>query len=339
MRAEETLLEVTDLRTHFKTKGGVLKAVDGVSFSLKRGRTLCIVGESGSGKTVSSLSIMRLIDSPGRIVGGRIAFKGRDLLALREREIEAVRGNEIAMIFQDPMTSLNPSFKIGRQIAESMIVHRGLSEAAARERAIELMGQVGIPDAAARYDDYPHQFSGGMRQRVLVAGAIACDPELLIADEPTTALDVTIQMQILKLLRCIQRQLGSALVLVTHDLGVVAAMADEVMVMYAGRIVEFGPVRSIFKAPRHPYTRGLLQSVVRLEDDHDSALQPIPGLPPNLAHLPDGCSFWPRCSQATELCQRSDPVLRHSAAGERVACHLAVLDEPTEMQAPGGAPT
>ncbi len=317
-----TLLEVRNLCTQFNLKHGLLKAVDGLSFSLKRGRTLCIVGESGSGKTVTALSLMGLVDPPGRIVDGQVLFKGRDLRGLSDGQMEALRGNEIAMVFQDPMTSLNPSYRIGRQIAEGMIVHLGLEEAEARRQAITLMGQVGIPDPAERYDDYPHQFSGGMRQRVLIAGAIACEPDLLIADEPTTALDVTIQMQILKLLRQIQRRLGSALVLVTHDLGVVAAMADDVMVMYAGRMVEFGPVRAIFEQPQHPYTKCLLRSVVRLEDGRDSALKPIPGLPPNLAELPKGCSFQPRCEFAVERCMQESPDLRTGPNGNQVACHL-----------------
>lgn len=322
MPAEDVILEVRSLRTQFAMRHGVLKAVDDPSFSLRRGRTLCIVGESGSGKTVTALSIMRLIDPPGRIVEGRALFKGRDLLSLSEDEIQRIRGDQMAMIFQDPMTSLNPSFPIGQQIAEGMIVHLGLDEKKAKEQAIELMGQVGIADPQERYGDYPHQFSGGMRQRVLIAGAIACDPELLIADEPTTALDVTIQMQILKLLRRIQRRLGSALILVTHDLGVVAAMADEVMVMYAGRMVEYGPVGSLFEAPQHPYTQGLLRSVVRLEDHHDRELAPIPGLPPDLAALPPGCSFRPRCELAMAHCADRYPDFRLGPSGNPVACHL-----------------
>jgi len=318
----EILLEVDGLETRFASRRGSVKAVDGLSFRLRRGRTLCIVGESGSGKTVSSLSLMRLIEPPGRITGGRVLFKGRDLLALPEPEMEAVRGDEMAMVFQDPMTSLNPSFRIGRQIAESLMVHKALGPAEARRCALALMAQVGIPDPEARYDSYPHQFSGGMRQRALIAGAIACDPELLIADEPTTALDVTIQLQILKLLRGIQRRLGSALILVTHDLGVVAAMADEVMVMYAGRMVEYGSVEAIFEAPQHPYTQGLLRSMVRLEERRDSPLQPIPGLPPSLAELPAGCSFHPRCAQAFGPCGVEEPALRAGPRGDPVACHL-----------------
>ena len=328
MNTGEELLRVENLQTHFKLKHGVLKAVDGLSFSLERGKTLCIVGESGSGKTVSSLSVMRLIDPPGRIAGGRILFKGEDLLAFDEKRMESLRGDQIAMVFQDPMSSLNPSFRIGPQIAEGMMLHRGLGQEEARLKAIEIMGQVGIPDPAARYRDYPHQFSGGMRQRVLIAGAIACDPDLLIADEPTTALDVTIQAQILKLLKEIQASLGSALILVTHDLGVVAAMADEVMVMYAGKMVEHGPVTQIFESPQHPYTKGLLDSVVRLEDTPESPLQPIPGLPPDLVDLPGGCSFRPRCPLAQEICAASFPGLRRCAGGQEVACHLVEGENP-----------
>jgi oligopeptide/dipeptide ABC transporter ATP-binding protein len=319
----DALLRVEGLQTQFKQKHRVLRAVDGLSFTLERGKTLCIVGESGSGKTVSSLSLMRLIDPPGRIAAGKIVFKGQDLLTLSEQQMEAVRGNQIAMVFQDPMTSLNPSFRIGPQIAEGMMLHLGLSQEAAKAKAIEIMARVGIPDPAARYNDYPHQFSGGMRQRVLIAGAIACDPDLLIADEPTTALDVTIQAQILKLLKEIQKSLGSALILVTHDLGVVAAMADDVMVMYAGKMVEHGPVAQIFDAPQHPYTQGLLRSVVRLEDSPEEPLQPIPGLPPDLADLPTGCSFRARCPLAQDICSRSYPTLRRTAGGQQVACHLA----------------
>jgi len=323
MTSGETLLEVRGLCTEFKTKAGILKAVDGVTFSLLPGRTVGIVGESGSGKTVTALSIMRLVDLPGRIVAGEVNYKGRDLLKLSEAEIEALRGDEIAMIFQDPMTSLNPVFRIGRQIAEGLITHQGFNEHEARRQTIELMSQVGIPEPELRYDDYPHQFSGGMRQRVLIAGAIACEPALLIADEPTTALDVTIQTQILKLIRSIQRRLGSALMLVTHDLGVVAAMADDVVVMYAGRIVECGSVEQIFHHPRHPYTQGLLRSLVRLEDARDSPLNPIPGLPPNLSELPTGCSFHPRCPVAEARCRVDVPVLKSTPGATSAACLLA----------------
>ncbi len=331
MPDDEVILEVEDLRTQFKLKHSTLKAVDGLSFSLRAGRTLCIVGESGSGKTVTSLSLMRLIDPPGKIVGGRLIYRGRDLMQLSEREMEEIRGDRIAMVFQDPMSSLNPSFRVGEQIAEGLIAHKGLGQEAARRETIALMGRVGIPEPEARYRDYPHQFSGGMRQRVLIAGAIACEPDLLIADEPTTALDVTIQAQILRLLREIQTSTGSSLILVTHDLGVVAAMADEVMVMYAGKMVEYGTVETIFAAPAHPYTKGLLSSLVRLDDTRESDLQPITGLPPDLAKLPGGCSFWPRCPLAETACRETEPSLRAGGAGHLVACHLA---EPVAQDAP-----
>jgi oligopeptide/dipeptide ABC transporter ATP-binding protein len=316
-------LHVEDLRTYFELDAGTLRAVDGVSFTLSSGRVLCIVGESGSGKSATALSIMRLIDPPGRIVGGRVLFKGQDLMRLPEREMEALRGNRIGMVFQNPMTSLDPSFRIGEQIAETLITHERLAAAAARRRAIELLRLVGIPDAERRYDDYPHQFSGGMRQRVLIAAAIACKPDVLIADEPTTALDVTIQAQILRLLADLQRRLGSAMVLITHDLGVVAAMADEVLVMYAGRVVEIADVDTVFHAPKHPYTWGLLQSLVRLEDARDTPLQPIAGAPPSLIDLPPGCPFRPRCAHAIERCATDAPALAAIGNGHRVACHLA----------------
>ncbi len=317
-----TILQVENLRTHFTTRRRVIKAVDGLSFGLEAGKTLCIVGESGSGKTVTSLSIMRLVDLPGRIVDGRILYRGTDLLALDEAEMEKIRGDRIGMVFQDPMTSLNPAFRIGDQIAEGMLSHQKIDKAEARRRTIELLSRVGIPHPEARYGDYPHQFSGGMRQRVLIASAIACRPEILIADEPTTALDVTIQAQILKLLKEVQRDLNSALVLVTHDLGVVAAMADYVMVMYAGRMVEYADVETIFAQPRHPYTRGLLDSLIRLEDTREAELTPIPGIPPDLSRLPRGCSFAPRCPSAIGTCVESFPQLRGRTGGHQVACHL-----------------
>ena len=323
----ETILRVESLKTHFATRRGTLKAVDGLSFSLEAGRTLCIVGESGSGKTVTSLSIMRLIDPPGRIVEGRILYRDRDLMGLSEPEMEKIRGDRIGMVFQDPMTSLNPAFRIGDQIAEGMLIHQDIDREAAHTRTLELLSQVGIPHPEARYGDYPHQFSGGMRQRVLIAAAIACRPDILIADEPTTALDVTIQAQILKLLKAIQADLNSAMILVTHDLGVVAAMADQVMVMYAGRMVEYGDVTAIFERPRHPYTQGLLASLIRLEDSRDVELSPIPGLPPDLIDLPAGCSFAPRCRHAEARCAREYPAPRPGPEGYPVACHLIATDE------------
>jgi oligopeptide/dipeptide ABC transporter ATP-binding protein len=316
------LLRVEDLRTYFEVDAGTLRAVDGVSFTLSSGRVLGIVGESGSGKSATALSIMRLIDPPGRIVGGRVLFKDTDLTRLPEREMEGLRGNRIGMVFQNPMTSLDPSFCIGEQIAETLVTHERSAPAEARLRAVELLRLVGIPDAERRYDDYPHQFSGGMRQRVLIAAAIACKPDVLIADEPTTALDVTIQAQILRLLADLQRRLGSAMVLITHDLGVIAAMADEVLVMYAGRVVELADVDTIFHSPKHPYTWGLLQSLVRLEDARDKPLQPIVGTPPNLIDLPPGCPFRPRCAHAIERCATDAPTLAAIGGGHRVACHL-----------------
>jgi oligopeptide/dipeptide ABC transporter ATP-binding protein len=320
--ATEPLLRVAGLKTHFFLKHGVLKAVDGVSFELHPGRVLCIVGESGSGKSATALSIMRLIDPPGRIVEGSIRFQGGDLMRFSEREMEEVRGDRIGMVFQNPMTSLDPSFRIGDQIAETILTHEQVTQEEAHNRAVELLRLVGIPDAARRYGDYPHQFSGGMRQRVLIAAAIACKPDVLIADEPTTALDVTIQAQILKLLADLQQRLGSAMILITHDLGVVAAMADEVAVMYGGRIVEHGDVDTIFHAPKHPYTWGLLQSLVRIEDSRESVLQPIPGAPPNPIGLPPGCAFRPRCRHALERCGVETPALADVGSCHRVACHL-----------------
>ncbi len=317
------VLQIEDLRTYFTLRDGTLKAVDGVSFTVMPGRTLCIVGESGSGKSATALSLIRLIDPPGRIVGGRILFKDRDLMQLSEAEMEEVRGNRIGMVFQNPMTSLDPSFRIGDQIAETILTHERIPRGEAKRRALELLRSVGIPDAAQRYRDYPHQFSGGMRQRVLIATAIACRPDVLIADEPTTALDVTIQAQILRLLRELQTRMNSALVLITHDLGVVAAMADEVIVMYAGRVVEHADVETIFHAPRHPYTIGLLQSLVRLEDSRCLSLRPIPGAPPSPINLPRGCSFRPRCPHAVERCEIELPSLMRLSDGHRVACHRA----------------
>jgi oligopeptide/dipeptide ABC transporter ATP-binding protein len=319
----DEILRVEGLRTEFRKGGRALTAVDGLSFSLAAGRVLGLVGESGSGKTVTALSILRLIDPPGRIAAGRVLYRGRDLTSLSEREMEAIRGDRIAMIFQDPMSSLNPAFSIGEQIAEGMILHQRLPAAEARRRAIELMGLVGIPHPEARYRDPPHRFSGGMRQRALIAAAIACRPDLLIADEPTTALDVTIQAQILKLLHRVQQELGSAMILVTHDLGVVAAMADEVMVMYAGRMVERAAVGPLFRQPLHPYTQGLMRSIIRLEEGREAGLRPIPGIPPDLTGLPSGCRFRNRCPAAIPRCADEDPGVRELAPGHAVACHRA----------------
>ena len=321
------ILKVDDLRTYFRLRSGMLKAVDGLSFELEAGKVLCIVGESGSGKSVTAQSIMRLIEPPGRIVGGAVTFGDQDLLALTEREMEDLRGNRIGMIFQDPMTSLNPVFTIGEQIIETIIAHTRVSRDDARARAVELMRLVGIPEPEGRLSDYPHQFSGGMRQRVLIAIAIACEPDILIADEPTTALDVTIQAQILRLLADIQKKLGSGMILITHDLGVVAAMADEVLVMYSGRMVEYGDVKTIFRNPRHPYTLGLLDSIIKLDDSRESELRSISGLPPIPIDLPPGCAFRDRCVRAIDLCGEQDPPSVATGTGSTAVCHVVAADE------------
>jgi len=317
------LLEVEDLRTHFFTRDGVVRAVDGVSFSIDPGETLALVGESGCGKSVTSLSIMRLIASPpGRVVGGSIRFEGRDLLGLTEPEMRKVRGNEISMIFQEPMTSLNPVLTIGRQIAETLVLHRGMSRTDAMTRTIELLRLVHIPEAARRAAEYPHQMSGGMRQRVMIAMALACDPKLLIADEPTTALDVTIQAQILDLMRELQAKTGTAILLITHDLGVVAEMAQRVVVMYAGRKVEEAPVGELFARPRHPYTRGLMNSMPRLGAKHGARqrLQEIPGMVPSLREPIAGCAFADRCAYAVDACRAGFPAFEAKSPGHCVAC-------------------
>ncbi|MFQ3664200.1 MAG: ABC transporter ATP-binding protein [Chloroflexaceae bacterium] len=319
------LLEVRNLQTHFHSQDGVVKAVDGVSFSVDRGETLGIVGESGCGKSVTSLSIMRLIPSPpGKIAGGQILFDGEDLLQQSEEQMRHIRGNRIAMIFQDPMTSLNPVLTIGRQITESLELHLKLSRREAQNRAVELLDMVGIPSASKRLDNYPHQFSGGMRQRVMIAMALSCNPELLIADEPTTALDVTIQAQILELINRLKEELNTAVIIITHDLGVVAGMTDRVTVMYAGRVVEEGPTREIFESPRMPYTIGLLRSIPRLDEARGRKLNPIRGLPPNLINLPPICAFSPRCDFVQERCVTSRPELRAVGVGHHVACHFDI---------------
>jgi peptide/nickel transport system ATP-binding protein len=319
--AKSVLLDVDGLKTHFFTRDGVVRAVDGVSFRVHAGETLAVVGESGCGKSVTSLSILRLVASPpGRIVSGRLLFEGRDLLALDEAGMRDIRGNEIAMIFQEPMTSLNPVLTIGRQIGEALTLHRGLSRAAARRRAVELLVQVGISEPEQRIDQYPHQLSGGMRQRVMIAMALACRPRLLIADEPTTALDVTIQAQILDLMRRLKEDSGAAILLITHDLGVVAEMAQRVVVMYAGRKVEEAPVDELFAQPLHPYTRGLMKSIPRLDDIETRRLAEIPGMVPSLREPIEGCYFAARCPHATERCRREYPPLEEKAAGHSVAC-------------------
>ena len=322
--AQAPVLQVDDLRTHFFTRDGVVRAVDGVSFKVAAGETIGIVGESGCGKSVTSLSIMRLIPpKSGRTVGGTIRFDGQDLLKLPEAEMRKIRGNRIAMIFQEPMTSLNPVLTIGDQIAESVILHQGASRRAALDRAREMLELVRIPDAKRRLSDYPHQFSGGMRQRVMIAMALCCNPMLLIADEPTTALDVTIQAQILRLMRELKERLGAAIMLITHDLGVVAETAQRVVVMYAGRKVEEADVLELFDRPLHPYTRGLMASIPRGKHHGGTSkrrLAEIPGIVPSLREPIPGCAFAPRCSLAGERCSREAPPLVEKGAGHVVAC-------------------
>ncbi len=319
----ERLLEVRDLSTHFFTHVGVVKAVNGVSFTLDREETLGIVGESGSGKTVAALSVMRLIpDPPGRIVAGDITLRGRDLRALSEDEMREVRGNDIAMIFQDPMTSLNPVFKVGNQIAEAIMLHQDKGRAEAWEMAAELLARVGIPDARKRVDQYPFEFSGGMRQRAMIAMAISCNPDVLIADEPTTALDVTIQAQIIDVVREMQAQYHSGVILITHDLGVVAEIADKVMVMYGGRTVEYGPVDEVYYNPHHPYTWGLLGSLPRLDIAEKHRLEPIKGQPPDLLLLPPGCPFVGRCAYERGECREQWPAHELVAPDHGVHCWI-----------------
>jgi oligopeptide/dipeptide ABC transporter ATP-binding protein len=322
--AAETLLEVRDLRTSFRGEEGVARAVDGVSLSLAAGETLGLVGESGCGKSVTALSIMGLVPSPpGRVEGGEVLLAGRDLLALGPEELRRVRGDEVAMVFQEPMTALNPVFTVGDQIGETVRLHRGLDRRAARRRAIEMLELVRIPDPERRVDAYPHQLSGGMRQRVMIAMAMSCNPSLLIADEPTTALDVTVQAQILELIGDLQAETGMAVLLITHDLGVVAQTADRVAVMYAGKVVEEAAVVDLFERPRHPYTIGLLRSLPDLART-GARLEAIPGTVPSPFRFPSGCRFRTRCPLATERCAETDAVLEPAGgAGQRVACHHA----------------
>jgi len=323
------LLEVENLQTHFRTPDGVNRAVDGVSFDVRAGETLAIVGESGCGKSVTAMSILRLIPEPPGRIAGSIRFEGKDLLRLSEREMRDIRGNEISMIFQEPMTSLNPVLTVGRQIGETLRLHQGLSKADAEAKAVEMLHLVGIPEPVRRVREYPHQLSGGMRQRVMIAIALACNPKLLIADEPTTALDVTIQAQILDLMRDLKRRVGAAIVLITHDLGVVAEVAERVVVMYAGRKVEEAPVGPLFRGPRHPYTQGLLGSVPKLGSSLTGAetrLQEIPGLVPSLKQRIQGCVFASRCAYATDLCREVAPALEPKAQGHVAACHYAVKE-------------
>ncbi len=323
------LLEVENLQTHFRTPDGVNRAVDGVSFSVNEGETLAVVGESGCGKSVTAMSILRLVPEPPGKIAGRISFQGRDLLTLSTREMRAIRGNDISMIFQEPMTSLNPVLTIGRQLTETLRLHQGLGSTAATDRANEMLELVGIPEPRRRLTEYPHQLSGGMRQRVMIAMALACNPKLLIADEPTTALDVTIQAQILDLMRDLKKRIGAAIVLITHDLGVVAEVAERVMVMYAGRKVEEAPVRDLFRSPRHPYTQGLLGAVPKIGSSLDGTatrLAEIPGLVPSLKSRISGCVFASRCTHATEICRTAAPALELKARSHLVACHHAARE-------------
>ncbi len=321
--ATERLLDVKALKTYFDTDEGTVKAVDGVSFHIGRGETLAVVGESGSGKSVTSLSIMRLIaQPPGRFAGGEILFDGSDLLKMTERQMRKIRGNEIAMIFQEPMTSLNPVYTVGDQISEAIVLHQGKTNRQGMKMAAEMLDLVGIPEPGKRVKNYPHQMSGGMRQRVMIAMALSCGPQLLIADEPTTALDVTIQAQILDLMRKLQREIGMSILFITHDLGVVAEIADRVVVMYAGRAVEEGSVGSIFARPQMPYTLGLLNSIPRVDKaaEHQDRLEAIPGNVPNPLHLPPGCSFHPRCRFVIDECKEDVPPLEDTGGGHMVRC-------------------
>jgi oligopeptide transport system ATP-binding protein len=321
----EPVLAVRNLTTRFRTERGIVAAVDQVSFDVDAGETLAIVGESGSGKSVTALSILRLVPSPaGQIASGEVRLAGRDLLKLSEAEMRAVRGDRIAMIFQEPMSSLNPALRIGFQIAEPINLHRRLPWARALDRAVELISLVRMPDAAVRSTAYPHQFSGGMRQRAMIAMALACEPQLIIADEPTTALDVTVQAQILDLLKELASRANSALILITHDLGVVARYATRVAVMYAGRIVETAPARELYARPKHPYTLGLMQSAPRLDGDASKRLLPIEGQPPDLAALPVGCAFAPRCRYALDRCHSERPELREVGERHQKACFVDV---------------
>lgn len=326
-----TLLEVKDLRTQFFTQDGVVHAVNGISYTVDEGETVGIVGESGCGKSVGVMSLIRLIPSPpGKIVGGEVMFEGRDLLKVSDEEIRSIRGNKIAMIFQDPMTSLNPVLTIGRQIGEALELHLGMDKQQARARTIELLELVGIPSAADRINNYPHQFSGGMRQRVMIAMGLSCNPQLLIADEPTTALDVTIQAQIIDLVKRLRDEIGMAIIWITHDLGVVAGLANRVIVMYAGYIVEEAAVKELYQDPRHPYTLGLLASLPRLDADRPRKLRSIEGLPPDLIDFPKGCPFYARCNYRIDICAREMPPLRTVGVGHKAACHVDItVAQPT----------
>ncbi len=319
------LLDVKNLRTQFFTQDGVVHAVNGISYSLNEGETLGIVGESGSGKSVGVMSLIRLIPSPpGKIVEGEVLFDGQDLLKMNDDEIRSIRGNKIAMIFQDPMTSLNPVLTIGRQIGEALELHLGMDKNQARDRTVELLELVGIPSARDRLNNYPHQFSGGMRQRVMIAMGLSCNPQLLIADEPTTALDVTIQAQIVDLVKRLRDEIGMAIIWITHDLGVVAGLADRVIVMYAGCIVEEASVKELYQSPRHPYTLGLLGSLPRLDAERPKKLHSIEGLPPDLVNYPKGCPFYVRCNYRVDICAQENPELKTVGVGHKAACWVDV---------------
>jgi oligopeptide/dipeptide ABC transporter ATP-binding protein len=330
--SEQPMLQVKGLRTHFFTADGVVRAVDGVDFTISRGQTVGLVGESGCGKSVTSLSIMRLIAPPGKVAGGEILLDGTDLLKLDEDEMYNIRGNRVSMIFQEPMTSLNPVFTVGDQIAEAVLVHQKTSKEQAKKRAIEMLGLVGIPQPQQRYNAYPHEMSGGMRQRVMIAMALSCNPEVLIADEPTTALDVTIQAQILELMKDLKERSRMGLLLITHDLGVVAEMCEEVCVMYAGQIVEQADVLSLFKDPKHPYTQGLLASIPTLATDPGERLNVIQGTVPNLLRLPPGCRFAGRCPHVMPICREVDPLLGELEGGRKVRCHLYPVSTPANAR-------
>jgi oligopeptide transport system ATP-binding protein len=328
------LLEVTDLQTQFFTQDGVVNAVNGISYTLDEGETLGIVGESGSGKSVGVMSLIRLIPiPPGRIVGGKVIFQGQDLVKMSDNEIRSVRGNKIGMIFQDPMTSLNPVLTIGRQVGESLELHMGMDKKQSRKRTIELLELVGIPGAADRVDNYPHQFSGGMRQRVMIAMGLSCNPQLLIADEPTTALDVTIQAQIVELVKRLREELGMAIIWITHDLGLVAGLAHRMIVMYAGQIVEEAPVKELYANPRHPYTSGLIHSLPRVDGTSDR-LESIEGLPPDLINLPLGCPFYARCKFRIDKCRDNRPPLETVGVGHRSACWINLYTDPITTEHP-----
>ena len=319
--ANETVLEVKNLKTYFYTDEGIVRSVDGVDFSLEQGKTLAIVGESGCGKSVTSFSLLRIVQSPpGKIVDGEILFDGQDLLKLSEREMRKIRGNEISMIFQEPMTSLNPVLTAGQQIMQALHFHTDMDKKTARAHALEMIKKVGIPDAERAVDQYPYQLSGGQRQRVMIAMALACSPKILIADEPTTALDVTIQAQILRLMTDMQKQFNTAVILITHDLGIVAQVADDVMVMYAGQAIEYAPLREIYRSPMHPYTVGLLKSLPMMSKKEDR-LHTIEGSVPSAANYPEGCRFAPRCAYCTERCREEMPELITREGGRKVQCH------------------